>query len=240
MKLSVVTPTYNEAQNLPKLISALLALPEKDIHVIIVDDNSPDGTGQVAEDLAGLHPSSISVIHRRRKFGLGSAYITGFKLALDAGSNAIAQMDADLSHPPDLLMELLASLEDYDVAMGSRYITGGGVDTNWPWWRKRLSTFGNQYARYVLGLPVQDVTGGYKVWKRETLAGMPLNRIRSNGYAFQVEMAYVAYLLNYSFVEKAFYFPNRDWGKSKMSFRIQLEAAYRVWKMRFDYRDLRD
>ncbi len=240
MKLSIVTPTYNEAKNLPKLVSALLALPINDIHVIVVDDNSPDGTGQVADRLAGMHPDSISVIHRTGKLGLGSAYITGFKQALDAGANAIAQMDADLSHPPDLLVDLLKSLDDFDVAMGSRYIEGGGVDMNWPWWRKSLSAFGNHYARYVLGMPVQDVTGGFKVWKRETLAGMPLNRIRSNGYAFQIEMAYVAYLLNYSFVEVAFYFPNRDWGKSKMSFRIQLEAAYRVWKMRYDYRDLRD
>ena len=180
------------------------------------------------------------MIHRGGKLGLGSAYITGFKHALESGADVIAQMDADLSHPPALLIDLLDELDKFDVAMGSRYIPGGGVDTNWPWWRKRLSAFGNDYARYILGLPVQDVTGGYKAWKKETLAGMPLDRIRSNGYAFQIEMAYVAYLLNYNFVEKPFYFPNRDWGKSKMSFRIQLEAAFRVWKMRFDYRDLRD
>jgi len=239
MKLYIVTPTYNEARNLPKLVSALMALSIEDIHVLVVDDNSPDGTGRVADELAEMHPDSISVIHRSGKLGLGSAYITGFKQAIDAGATAVAQMDADLSHPPDLLIELIQSLQDFDVAMGSRYIPGGSVDMNWPWWRKSLSAFGNQYARYILGLPVRDATGGFKVWKRKTLAGMPLNRIRSNGYAFQIEMAYVAYLLNYSFVEKAFYFPNRDWGKSKMSFRIQLEAAYRVWKMRFDYRDLR-
>jgi len=239
VKLYIVTPTYNEARNLPKLVSALMALSIEDIHVLVVDDNSPDGTGRVADELAEMHPGSISVIHRSGKLGLGSAYITGFKQAIDAGATAVAQMDADLSHPPDLLIELIQSLQDFDVAMGSRYIPGGSVDMNWPWWRKSLSAFGNQYARYILGLPVRDATGGFKVWKRKTLAGMPLNRIRSNGYAFQIEMAYVAYLLNYSFVEKAFYFPNRDWGKSKMSFRIQLEAAYRVWKMRFDYRDLR-
>jgi dolichol-phosphate mannosyltransferase len=148
-------------------------------------------------------------------------------------------MDADLSHPPELLVELNNSLELAEIALGSRYVEGGGVDRNWPFWRKNLSSFGNYYARTILELPVQDATGGFRVWKSEVLNKMPLNRIKSNGYAFQVEMTYVASLLNYSFIEIPFYFPNRESGRSKMSLRIQLEAAYRVWKMRFDYKDLR-
>lgn len=239
MNLCIVTPTYNEAQNLPKLVSILLNLPLQDIQIIIVDDNSPDGTGRVADQLAERHPHKIFVIHRKGKFGLGSAYIAGFEQALLGNAQAIAQMDADLSHPPELIIELIGMLDEFDIAMGSRYISGGGVDQNWVWWRKNLSAFGNFYARSILQIPVKDVTGGYKIWKRKALAGMPLGRICSNGYAFQIEMNYVAYLLNNTFIEKPFYFPNRYWGESKMSLRIQLEAAYQVWKMRFDYRDLR-
>lgn len=238
MNLFVITPTYNEVQNLPLLAKRVLALPVEGIHLLIVDDNSPDGTGQVAEKLRESDPGSISVIHRSGKLGLGSAYIAGMSNALESGAYAVAQMDADLSHPPELLVKLFNSLQYADIALGSRYIPGGGVDQNWPLWRKSLSSFGNFYARTILDLPVKDVTGGFRVWKSEVLGKMPLNRIRSNGYAFQIELSYVASLLNFSFVECPFYFPNRESGHSKMSLRIQLEAAYRVWKMRLEYRDL--
>lgn len=239
MNLLVITPTYNEARNLIPLTQRVLALPIEGIHLLIVDDNSPDGTGQIAEQLKAKNPGSISVIHRRGKLGLGSAYIEGMRKGLESGANAVAQMDADLSHPPELLVELYNSLKLADIALGSRYIEGGGVDRNWPLWRKGLSSFGNFYARTILNLPVRDATGGFRVWKSESLGKMPLNRIKSNGYAFQVELTYVATLLNYSIVEFPFYFPNRESGRSKMSLSIQIEAAYRVWKMWFEYRDLR-
>ncbi|MGB7117500.1 MAG: polyprenol monophosphomannose synthase, partial [Anaerolineales bacterium] len=239
MTLTIVIPTYNEAQNLPKLINALFSLPIDGLNVIVVDDNSPDGTGRVAERMIEAHPGQISVMHRAGKLGLGTAYIRGFRQALDHGSQAIAQMDADLSHPPEMLLVLLDALSSSDVAMGSRYVEGGSVDVNWSYRRKTLSAFGNYYARSILGLPVRDATGGFKIWRRNTLLGMPLERVRASGYAFQVEMAYIAYLLGYTFQEEPFYFADRSLGRSKMSFRIQLEAAIRVWQMLFDYRDLK-
>lgn len=238
MKVTVVTPTFNEAENLPKLVSALFDLDIPGLHVLVVDDNSPDGTGEIAEQLSNQYPGCVGVLHRAGKMGLGSAYIQGFRRALDEGAQAVAQMDADFSHPPELLYKLSEALEQCDVALGSRYLPGGGVDRNWPLWRKGLSAFGNLYARTILGLPVRDATGGYRLWRRETLEGMPLGRVRSNGYAFQVEMIYIAHSLGYSFKEVPFYFPDRQWGDSKMSFSIQREAAVRVWQMLFEYRNL--
>ena len=239
MQLTVVTPTYNEAENLPGLVSALFGLAIEDLSILVVDDNSPDGTGQVAEQLAQNFPERITVLHRAGKLGLGTAYIKGFHEALKAGAKAIAQMDADLSHPPEMLLPLMEALKTRDVALGSRYVPGGGVDVRWSQWRKFLSAFGNHYARSILGLPIHDVTGGFKIWRRETLLGMPLDRIRSNGYAFQIEMAYVAYKLGYTFQEVPFYFADRRWGSSKMSFLIQREAALRVWQIRLKYRQVR-
>ena len=238
MQLSVVIPTYNEAENLSKLVSALLSLPLQGLKILVVDDSSPDGTGQLAESLAKSLQGSLAVLHRPGKMGLGTAYITGFQKALQDGAEAIAQMDADFSHPPERLLVLLDALQKCDVAMGSRYVPGGSVDHNWPFWRKGLSSFGNVYARMILGLPVRDATGGFRIWRRETLLGMPLNRVRSNGYAFQVEMAYIAYRLGYRFQEVPFYFGDRKWGHSKMSFRIQWEAAIRVWQILLEYRGL--
>lgn len=239
MQPTIVIPTYNEAENLPKLVSVLFALPFPDLKILVVDDNSPDGTGQIAEDLAAQHSGCVSVLHRSGKLGLGTAYINGFRRALDENAEAIVQMDADFSHPPEKIIELLKALQTCDVAMGSRYIDGGSVDERWPFWRKGLSAFGNIYARIILGLPIHDATGGFKAWRRETLLGMPLERLRSNGYAFQVEMAYLAHSLGYSFREVPFYFADRRWGHSKMSFQIQREAAVRVWQMRVEYRDLK-
>jgi dolichol-phosphate mannosyltransferase len=236
---TIVIPTYNEAENLPKLVSVLFALPFPDLKILVVDDNSPDGTGQIAEDLAAQHSGCVSVLHRSGKLGLGTAYINGFRRALDENAEAIVQMDADFSHPPEKIIELLKALQTCDVAMGSRYIDGGSVDERWPFWRKGLSAFGNIYARIILGLPIHDATGGFKAWRRGTLLGMPLERVRSNGYAFQVEMAYLAHSLGYSFREVPFYFADRRWGHSKMSFQIQREAAVRVWQMRVEYRDLK-
>ncbi|MBN2548407.1 MAG: polyprenol monophosphomannose synthase [Anaerolineales bacterium] len=239
MQLTVVIPTYNEAENLPRLASALFALPLEDLRLLVVDDNSPDGTGELVEELAAGSPGRVDVLHRTGKLGLGTAYISGFGRALQLGAQAIAQMDADFSHPPEKLLELLAALDTCDVALGSRYIPGGSVDLHWPLWRKGLSYFGSLYARIILGLPIHDATGGFKIWRRETLLGMPLERIRSNGYAFQVEMSYVAHRLGYTFREIPFYFADRRVGTSKMSFHIQREAAIRVWQMLYEYRHLK-
>ena len=238
MKPTVVIPTYNEAENLPGLVSALFSLQMPGLKVLVVDDASPDGTGDVAEDLAKTYRGRVAVIHRQGKLGLGSAYVNGFQRAIQAGAESVVQMDADFSHPPEKLSELLAALERYDLAMGSRYVKGGSLDTRWPAWRKGLSAFGNLYARTILRLPVFDATGGFRAWRRETLLGMPLERIRSNGYAFQVEMAYVAHRLGFSITEIPFYFADRKWGASKMSLAIQVEAARRVWQMLIEYRDL--
>ena len=179
-----------------------------------------------------------SVLHRAGKLGLGTAYVEGFQRALEGGAEAVAQMDADFSHPPEKLIELHQALLACDAALGSRYIPGGKLDERWPLWRKSLSTFGNYYARTILGLPLRDVTGGYRMWRRDTLLGMPLESIRSNGYIFQVEMAYVASKLGYTIQEVPFYFADRRWGSSKMSVRIQLEAAVRVWQLKRIYRHI--
>jgi dolichol-phosphate mannosyltransferase len=238
MQLTVVIPTFNEIENLPKMATALFSLPTPDLKILIVDDNSPDGTGKLADDLASEYPGRIAVIHRAGKLGLGTAYLVGFDRAIKDGAQAIAQMDADFSHPPEKLLDLFTALQTCDVAMGSRYLPGGGVDENWPAWRKGLSAFGNIYARLILGLPIKDATGGFRMWRRETLQGMPLKRVRSNGYAFQIEMVYLAYRLGFELREIPFYFADRQWGQSKMSFRIQREAALRVWQMRWEYRSL--
>jgi dolichol-phosphate mannosyltransferase len=237
LRITVVTPTYNEAENLPKLVSALFALP-LDLRLLVVDDNSPDGTGKLADELALADPR-IRVLHRPGKLGLRSAYIQGFRLALGDESEAIVQMDADFSHDPAALPDMLRRLESADVVLGSRYTTGGSVDRNWPGWRKGLSAFGNFYARTILGMPMRDVTTGYRMWRRETLEGLPLDRVRSNGYIFLVEMVYLAHCLEYRIGESPIYFADRRWGKSKMSFKIQAEAAVRIWQVLWNYRDLR-
>jgi len=238
MKLTIVIPTYNEAINLPKLASVLFELP-LDVYLLIVDDGSPDGTGEIAEALKVDNPHKVSVIHRVGKLGLGTAYIQGFKKALDETAEIIVQMDADFSHPPQKLIEMMDYIKKNDVVIGSRYIPGGSLDDRWPLWRKSLSSFGNIYARAILGLTVRDTTGGFRMWRRDTLLGMPLDRIRSNGYAFQIEMTYVASRLGYQFKEIPIYFADRRWGESKMSWKIQMEAALRVWRLLWDSRDLK-
>ena len=239
LRTTVILPTYNEAENLPGMFSALLALP-LDLHLLVVDDNSPDGTGRIADELAAKNPRKISVIHRAGKLGLRTAYLEGIQFALGSGAEAITQMDSDFSHEPARLVAMTEALQaGTDVALGSRYVPGGGVDKNWPLWRKSLSAFGNFYARTILGFNLRDVTTGYRLWRAETLREMPLSRIQSNGYIFLVEMAYMAHCLEYQFAQVPIYFADRRWGKSKMSLKIQLEAALRVWQVRWNYRDLR-
>jgi dolichol-phosphate mannosyltransferase len=238
VKITVVLPTYNEAENLPNLVSALFSLP-LDLSLLVVDDNSPDGSGQVAEGLAEEHPGRIAVLHRAGKLGLRSAYLEGFAKAFETGAEAVVQMDADLSHDPAVLTEMARRIEACDVVIGSRYVKGGSLARRWPLWRKALSAFGNTYARTILNFPLHDVTTGYRMWKKNALQGIPLNRIRSSGYVFLVEMAYVAYLMGYQITEVPIHFSDRRWGKSKMSLRIQMEAAVRVWDVWWHYRDLR-
>jgi dolichol-phosphate mannosyltransferase len=236
LQITVVIPTYNEAANLPKLVSALFSLP-LDLRVLVVDDKSPDGTGRVADELAARN-NRVSVFHREGKLGLRTAYLDGFRHVLDEGVDAVLQMDADFSHDPQKIPEMLGKLVSCDLVLGSRYIPGGSVDDHWPLWRKSLSAFANFYARMILGLPQHDVTTGFRLWRRETLRGLPFDRIQSNGYIFLVEMAYLAHCLQYKIGEVPIYFADRRWGKSKMSLKIQVEAAFRIWSVRWNYRDL--
>lgn len=237
MQIAVVVPTYNEAENLPKLVSALFSLP-LDLRVLVVDDNSPDGTGAIADRLAA-GDARLQVIHREGKLGLRTAYVTGMRRALEAGADAVLQMDADFSHDPSRIPAMAARLATEDMVLGSRYVPGGSVDAQWAGWRKALSAFANFYARGILGMRLHDVTTGYRLWRRETLLGMPLDRLRSNGYVFLVEMVYLAYCLGYEIGEVPIYFADRQLGESKMSVLIQIEAAFRIWQVWWGYRDLR-
>ncbi len=238
--IMVVIPTYNEAENLPRLIDALFALPGVPLNVLVVDDNSPDGTGKIAHALAESHPGRIHVLDRTEKAGLGPAYIAGFKEALRRNADYIIQMDADFSHQPAYIPQMIAKLEEgFDLVIASRFTDGGSVDENWSWQRKLLSWFANRiYVRLLLGIPVSDATAGYRIWKRQTLIGLNLDRVRSNGYAFQVEMAYVACRLGFKVTEIPIHFPDRAHGESKMDVRIPLEAAVRVWQMIARHRSL--
>lgn len=238
MKITIVIPTYNEAENLPGLVSALFSLP-LDLYLLVVDDNSPDGTGRAADELALKFPGRIEVLHRPGKLGLRSAYLSGFQKILDGDAGAIVQMDADFSHDPFALVDMAELLEMHDIVLGSRYVRGGSVDKDWPLWRKSLSAFGNFYARSILGLPLRDVTTGYRMWRAEVLKQVPFERIQSSGYVFLVEMVYLAHCLEFKIGESPIYFADRRWGKSKMSLKIQLEAALRIWQVWWNYRDLR-
>jgi len=237
MKTTFVIPTYNEAENLPLLAEQIFALPE-DISLLVVDDGSPDGTGEVADALTRQYPGRVEVLHRKGKLGFASAYLDGFRHALTTDAEAIGMMDSDFSHDPKKLPEMIAAAEQADLVIGSRYVPGGSVDKDWHPLRKMLSAFGNLYARTILGVPVKDMTTGFRLWRREALEGFPLERILSNGYVFQVELAYIAYRLGYRIREVPIYFPDRQRGQSKMSLRIQLEAAFRVWQVLFAHRDL--
>jgi dolichol-phosphate mannosyltransferase len=239
LSLAVIVPTYNEKENLPILVDQLLKLPTPDLHILVIDDNSPDGTGKIADELAAQMPRQISVIHRAGKLGLGTAYIQGFKHLLQTDSQYIAQMDCDFSHPPQKLVEFIQVIQSCDVVLGSRYVSGGSLDQSWPFWRKALSGFGNAYARTILGLKVRDVTGGFRLWRREVLSAIPLDDVKSNGYIFQVEMLFIANKLGFKVNEVPIYFAERKFGKSKMNLRIQVEAALRVWALRSRYHKIK-
>jgi dolichol-phosphate mannosyltransferase len=239
-KTIVVIPTYNEAENLPLITKALFELPVENLNILIVDDNSPDGTGKIADDLAAAtYSGKLFVLHRTEKAGLGPAYIAGFKKALSMGADYIIQMDADFSHQPKYIPDLLQAIEDNDLVIASRFVKGGSVDENWSIYRKLLSWFANRvYTPTILGIPVYDATGGFRIWRRETLIGLDMDRIRSSGYIFQVEMVYVARRLGFKVAEIPIHFPDRKLGESKMDIKIQIEAAARVWQVMMRHRKL--
>ncbi|MCO6451232.1 MAG: polyprenol monophosphomannose synthase [Caldilineales bacterium] len=237
--LVVVIPTYNEADNLANIVAELLALDLERLRILIVDDNSPDGTGQIADSLVALHPDCVHVIHRQGRAGLGLSYLDGFRQALRMGAEGIVQMDADFSHSPQYIPVLLAHLREADVVVGSRYVPGGSLDEHWGWWRHFLSWWANSiYTRVLLGLPVKDGTAGFKLWRRATLEGIDLDSIQSNGYVFQVEMAYVCKRLGYRVVEVPIHFEDRRIGRSKMSVPVKIEAALRTFEIRWRHRHL--
>jgi dolichol-phosphate mannosyltransferase len=240
MRTMIVVPTYNERENLPAFVDALFALNVSDLEILVVDDNSPDGTGDLAEELRSQYEQRVHVLHRAEKQGLGPAYIAGFKEALSLNADYIVQMDADFSHQPKYILTMLEMIDRYDLVLGSRFMRGGGVDESWSFYRKMLSLWANRiYTPLILRLPVYDATGGFKMWKRQTLLGMNLDRIESNGYVFQVEMTYVAHRLGYKIGEFPIYFPDRQHGSSKMSSKVALEAAARVWQILARHQALR-
>jgi dolichol-phosphate mannosyltransferase len=238
-KVVVVVPTYNEKQNLPILTKQLLALPIPGLEILVVDDNSPDGTGQLADELSIASGGRVNVMHRTGKQGLGTAYVQGFKKAMADGADIIVQMDADFSHDPKYVPQLVDGLKDADAVIGSRYVKGGKLDERWSIGRRLLSWWANSvWVRSILSSPVQDSTAGFRAWKRQTLVGMNLDRIKANGYIFQVEMTYVALRLGYRFREIPIYFADRKYDKSKMGLKIQVEAALGVFKVRSRYHNL--
>jgi len=232
LKTIVVTPTYNEAENLPKLVDEILSLGLRDLEILIVDDNSPDGTGQIADQLQEKYPRQVEVIHRQGKLGLGTAYVTGFTRALEKGAETIIEMDADFSHSPQSIPGLVDKIKDYDVVIGSRYISGGEVDPNLSLWRRFLSRAGNSYVRLITGLKVRDATSGFRCFKREVLQGIDLSRVRSTNYAFQIEMAYRCQRKGYRLAEVPISFRARSRGQSKISWGIIGEALWRAWQIR--------
>ena len=228
-RVIAVVPTYNEIENLPLLLPQILEQDPR-IEVLVVDDDSPDGTGKWAEEIAASEPR-VHVLHRAAKEGLGKAYRAGLRMALDLGADFVVQMDADFSHPPETLRTMLAEIEDHDVVMGSRYLHGITV-INWPIERILLSYFGNWYARLITGLPITDTTGGFRCMRRSLLERVGLERIRSDGYAFQIEMNFRFFSHGARVKEIPFFFLDRTRGTSKLNLRIGLEALWVVWWLR--------
>ncbi len=230
LKITVVIPTYNERDNIEKLSSLILSQDER-IHLLFVDDNSPDGTGEIADRLAAENPR-VQVLHRAGKMGLGSAYREGFKIALDAGSDYIIEMDADFSHDPAMLPLFIEKMSNHDVVIGSRYANGVSV-VNWPIRRLILSYCASVYTRLITGLHLSDCTGGFKCFKREVLESIDLDSVKSDGYSFQIEMNYRCFERGFNIGELPIIFVDRHAGTSKMSKQIVREAVFMVWKLKF-------
>ena len=228
MRPLVIVPTYNEHDNLPVVIAALLRIPQ--VAVLVVDDASADGTGDIADSLAAESDGRVSVLHRSGPRGLGLSYIEGMQRALRTDATVVCQMDADLSHDPADVPRLLAASANADLVIGSRYIPGGRTE-NWPRRRVLLSKFANRYVRTVTRLRIRDCTSGFRCWRRETLQRLPLQRIGSNGYAFQVEMAWEAASADFRIIEVPITFVERCRGASKLSGRVMIESALVPWRL---------
>jgi len=227
----VIVPTYNEKENIAKLISAVL-LQDPTIYMLIVDDGSPDGTGAIVDAIAESEPR-VHALHRESKLGLGTAYVAGFRWALERDYAFIFEMDADFSHAPEKLPEFLTAIRDADLVIGSRYQNGQVNVVNWPMSRLILSYCANIYARTLTGIPVFDATGGFKCFRREVLEAIDLSDVRSNGYAFQIEMTFRAWKKGFRIREIPIVFVDRTEGSSKMSKRIVREAVWMVWRLRW-------
>lgn len=228
----VVIPTYNERSNISRIIPRVLET-DPDVHVLVVDDNSPDGTGAVVEALSVAHPDRVHLLSREGKQGLGRAYLAGFAWALERPYGRICEMDADFSHRPEDLRRILAAARNHPVVVGSRYVDGRVNVVNWPLSRLFISVFGSWYARTITRLPVRDATGGFNCFQREVLDAIQLDRVQSNGYAFQIELKLRAWRAGFAPVEIPIIFVERETGESKMSKRIVREAVWRVWRLRF-------
>jgi dolichol-phosphate mannosyltransferase len=226
----VIIPTYNERENLPRIVPVILDQDPR-LDILIVDDGSPDGTGQIADELAAGN-SRVYVLHRGSKLGLGTAYLEGFRWGIARRYDAFFEMDADFSHDPSHLPAFLAAIEHFDLVLGSRYLEGRVTVANWPIGRLLLSYFANSYARVVTGMPVADSTGGFKCFRREVLEAIDLDQVESNGYAFQIEMSFRAWKQGFRLGEIPIVFVDRNVGESKMSKHIVREAVWRVWKFR--------
>ncbi len=229
-KAVVVIPTYNEVENVEPLV-AEIRRHVPDIHILFVDDNSPDGTGDLIKKMK-THDTKIHLLERPQKNGLGRAYIDGFTVALQKGFEYIFEMDADFSHDPKELPNFLREIEQYDLVIGSRYIKGVNV-INWPLKRLLLSYYANMYTRIITGIPIRDCTGGYKCFRREVLEAIDFQRIKSNGYAFQIELNYKVWKKGFRIKEIPIIFFDRVHGESKLSKKIMWEAVFLVWKLRF-------
>lgn len=231
-KSLVIIPTYNELENLPKLIPAVLSQDES-IHILIVDDGSPDGTGKFVKEEMNKN-DRIHLLEREKKMGLGTAYIAGFKYALKNNYDFVFEMDADFSHDPKELKNFLIAIKENDLVLGSRYINGVRV-LNWPMSRLLLSFFASVYTRIIIGMPIKDATGGFKCFRRKVLESIDLDKVRSNGYSFQIEMTFKAYCKGFKIKEIPIVFIDRVKGKSKMSKKIVREAVTMVWKLRLQH-----
>ncbi|MGH1363260.1 MAG: polyprenol monophosphomannose synthase [Calditrichia bacterium] len=230
----VITPTYNECENVPKLLEQVFALDtsayDTTIDVLIVDDNSPDGTADIIKDMQKTN-ERLFLLEREGKLGLGTAYIAGFRYAIEHGYDYVMEMDADLSHDPIILPVFLKEIQEVDLVIGSRYLIGVNV-INWPLSRLILSMFASKYTRIITGLPLTDCTSGFKCFRREVLEAIPLEEIRSNGYSFQIEMHFKAWKRKFKIREVSIVFTDREVGSSKMSRSIVYEAAFMVWKLK--------
>jgi len=229
MRGLVIIPTYNEKENIEKIVPAVLAA-DPILSVLIVDDNSPDGTGQIADRMAAEN-KQIFVLHREKKSGLGQAYLAGFNWGLEKGFDYLFEMDADFSHDPKFLPDFLTAIKEADLVIGSRYISGVNV-VNWPMGRLLLSYYANVYSRIITGLPLKDATGGFKCYRRQVLEAIDFPKVRSNGYSFQIEMSFRAWKKGFQLKEIPIVFIDRREGTSKMSKKIVREAVWMVWRLR--------